>query len=188
MEKKVRSLKEQIAIETKKFTDQMSAIIERCSAAGIIQIDEEVFEFVDFMEPGKDTPTGNRLFPGAHEGNIRRLIRYALTASEWADISTSTRLWIVAAVLIDLGLLENNQRGINVLGVYAELVLGIEINYDHRRVHKYWRQNYPRTWNPHKLIGEKPLNADRVFDYARFVKAATQKDGHIDSRLWKAHN
>lgn len=182
--KPVRSLCEQIEIETQKFSDRMKAIFAQCSPAGIRSVVEEGLDFVDEPEPDKETPTGKKMFPGVHEGNMRRLIGRVLTAPEWADISISTRVWMMAFVLTHLNLMDNNDRGIKGLSVYAEIVLGIEIAYCHRKVPEYWRKNYPPFAKPAQEIGVKPRNADRVLKYAYWVKQCATDGERIDDRLW----
>lgn len=168
----------QVHVEVEKIAEAIEKIVIRKMSM------TEDFELVDFLEPAKDTPTGAKLFPDVHEGNMRRLIRHVLTAPEWADIKICDRLWMMAAVLIELGLANNNMRGIRPLAMYVELILGIDISYYHQRVDQYWRDNYPNTWHPGKKIGNPPSNADHVLDFANWVKHCATKGKHIDDRLW----
>ena len=172
------SVAEQVRLEAEKFAQTLTSAI--CAKMGL---KEECIEFVDYDEPDKVTCTGKKLFPDAHEGNMRRLIRRVLSAHEWDDIRYATRLWMMAAVLIELGLMEDNERCKPDLAVYCELVLDINIAYNHRKVGDYWRHNYPRTSN-RRHIGYPPSNADHVLDFARWVKQCATDGEHTDDRLW----
>ena len=139
--------------------------------------------FTQHKNPRTQSQEGQKLFPDADEGNLRRLLRFVFRQRQWEDITPSTRVWVVLALLIDYSIAEDNMRNFSRFARYVEKLMNITLEYDHRKVQRYWRKYYPHCWNNRRDAGEPPQNAQHTHDFADFLCQCFLRDGKVDRRL-----